>query len=544
MVHSRLPITPLTLVLAASLALPAEEVVITPARKTLFAGAPTRFRFHAEKKGAGSQPVWIWTVESMSGKPHPPGGGSITREGDYAPSAATLQTRVFRIRASAADDPKVTGTALVRVLPAAGITGLHSTLKPLGVQILDEPRIEHLAGAPDDERSRDARSGREVRFHGIMTLAAAPRVPWTADGKEVRDAWLLCDSKSESSSTMDVTAFRLVHGDGATETVATHTSKYPTFLPSRLAVRPWQGPGDGAWAAYFWNTRNHSLWRLGEDRKVTQVAQVPRPGSSGVSENMNYSIECRGLVVNAKGDVYLLIKQGVKDYFGARYRWTIQVWNGKELQVMGGKTWEGMETGHQEETLGLQGLALDPEHGRLLTLQCTYEHGFPGGYDACLVAMDTRDGKLTTLTKPLWRLPYMTFELSWFRGQVVVWDKKAKTFDLVDPEAGKAKLVHKEPGKIAWGLRPGPVSVDGAHAAGRTAGSMGSHLLGLAMDAEGRIAFASGNQVGLLLLDWEKLGLAAKAAAAPAAGETKAGGAGVETKASPGENKGDSKAAQ
>ena len=136
------------------------------------------------------------------------------------------------------------------------------------------------------------------------------------------------------------------------------------------------------------------------------------------------------------------------------------------------------------------------------------------------------------------QIPYAHFDLACFRGMLVVWDNAAKTFDLVDPEKGTARLIYREAGKAPQDLKPGPVRGPGVRVSAAAAGSMGAFTAGFAIDADGRIAFASGNQLGLLLLDWDKLGLGAKDAGAGAGQKP---GAGAEERK---ESKGDSKAAQ
>ena len=141
--------------------------MVAPAHKTLFAGSATAFPFEAQVKGASKQPSWVWSIESFKGQSHPPGGGSITQGGAYTPPAVALQTRIYRIRATAADNASLTGTALVRVQPPLGTAALHKILKSHGLQLADGPRIEHLAGGVSFEVRLDAPTGQDARVPAI-----------------------------------------------------------------------------------------------------------------------------------------------------------------------------------------------------------------------------------------------------------------------------------------------------------------------------------------------------------------------------------------
>jgi hypothetical protein len=568
--HLRNPTLPgLVLLLATGAPLPALEVKITPDRKALPAGQATPFRFQAQIEGAGQQPAWEWTVESLAGT-HPDHGGSISQAGDYTPPADTvLRPRYYRIRASAAHDRSLTATALVYVIPAREWSWSREDYEKA---LARQGFLEHLAGTGDPRAKVhvDAPSGKDAVFLHPRLVAAVPGAPGKGDGKGEPDAWLVAEDglTAGMSHSPSPAAFRLVTAGGRTETLATIPVKADgkvDFKIPQLAVRPSGGSEDEGWEAWFWHQEGQKVWRLDGHGKLSERARL---SADDPPYHYRKSPRCRGLAVDAKGTLYLAetTEHGASQ---ERERSTIRV------ARPGDETFQ-LLAGHQDASVAprdgigpkavlgdLEGLVLDPERGLLYSLarvEVHTSHGSRAKYEAHLVVIDPRDGKVSTLDRPACECGSNRLRLAWFRGQLVMADLEKYTFFLIDPGSGASRQIYGESLSAKEGMRPGPAMVGSRdslrqdnNGAGYDAASLGPIFTGFAVAPDGRIAVASDGQVGLLLLDWERLMPPAGDAAKPAgAGESKATAGeskatGVENKATGEERKetkGEGKAAQ
>jgi len=129
-------------VAAVGLPLPAQKVRVTPNGNNFQAGSSAdhvpgghdpgayraRFQFHARLEGELPQPShWEWSVVDLDGKTVLPDAGTISAEGVYTPSVASLSKfRMVKVRAGDPGDRSRTGTAMVVIRP-------HGALQPVDI---------------------------------------------------------------------------------------------------------------------------------------------------------------------------------------------------------------------------------------------------------------------------------------------------------------------------------------------------------------------------------------------------------------------------
>jgi hypothetical protein len=510
--RSQATLPALALALATGQALCADTVEVTPKGRILFAGSGTPCPFHAEVKGAAQQPAWIWTVELLNGGVRPAQGGSITAEGVYVPPAWIHRTRIFRIRATAADGSGLTGTTRVRIELPVGMAAVEThVMGGFGYSLQFGPRIEHLAGA--------AQAGGEMPV--LTDVQSAPLLPWKDAKGPLADAWLVCDQKG---------GIRAVSAGGAVQVL-----HKPDSIRSfrRLAVKPWHGAGDDPWACFL-STLDFRIWRMDASGELTPVnlpgvtfkhypAMTAAPDGSLYLSYMRFEDRNDGSVQPSQGMFRSVILRVAPD--------------GRMTTVAGrfefspdSMPWDDSGPGG---VLGrLEDLALDPGTGRLLVLEARPRD--QREQDLVLRVVDPKDGSIRTLPAgmPAPRLG-TDWRLSWFHGRVVVVDTLHQDFYLVDPAAEtKAVQIYRNP---MGPFTPGPVD---PAAEAKHPGRLGAFLRGYAIGADGRICVTANKELGLLFLEWEAYGIRSEG------GGTKGDGKAARQTKSPVETKGDSKAGE
>jgi hypothetical protein len=512
----------LSLFLLSGLPILAELVTVTPEVSAFVAGEDPdrpvggrglaehqrRFQFRVVQENGDPDPgPWGWSILAEDGTTVRADAGRITPRGVYYPPEVSFakEGKVW-IRATDQRDPDRSGQALV-MLRVGREAALDWNL----------PRVHCLAGDDScqpwsldpERRGPEGVAGARADFDWISSVCHASVIPMSGDTLE--DQWLVADWRRVSA----------IDREGRVRTLGVCTEKakpewmgaqgqsqYPSFFT--LACNVGAGIDPDSWRCVLEDVPNDCLWEI--DDKGT-FSRIPQSGGCG-----DFCVDRDGTVYAVPTSPAPPNRPGLPGRPGGhlilRRHTRAADWSTLDCWAAASDLGR-IEVGHGEVPAlkRVRSLVLDPVERILYVLG---ENGYTSW---SIYAVQVATGRTTFLSVRggpedffedpgafQWRMAHGKGRLLVSRTEVsrTAVGRLYQGFTriaAIDPETGQCTEIYRD-SEAACLMQPGPC-LGSMPAPPRQGWANLGFCHSLALAPDGRIAFPSAREVGLLLLDWK-----------------------------------------
>jgi hypothetical protein len=267
-----------------------------------------------------------------------------------------------------------------------------------------------------------------------------------------------------------------------------------------LAAKPWAGAGDGDWVVVLWDQAGGGFWRLDAAGRLRRWTQAPSERSGwGRPWDGAYRTRVAALAMDRQGRVYASVRRIPVRGPAPELRQVVRIGpDGTAATLVGAAP--GPDPG--PALARPLGLVLDPDGRALHCLDLA-----PGNPRLVRIALPGGTVTSRRLDLPPYRGSLTGLDAC--QDRLVVGGAQPAAFFQVDPDTGRAWRIYRDALRsrdrrdLLLPPQPGPCFHSGR--VRERCGSLGSQYRGaFAADDQGRIAFITGDRVGLVLLDWAR----------------------------------------